>query len=66
MEIGTRVKAVKQLGGGFKQEVPADAEGFVVARRFGGDLEVAFTLPGLLGGTRTVNVPVEPSHVAPT
>ncbi|GCE00566.1 hypothetical protein [Embleya hyalina] len=65
MEIGTKVRAITALGGGLRQEVPANAEGWVVANRFGGDIEVAFVLPGLLGGTRTVNVPVDPIHVAP-
>ncbi|OPC78660.1 hypothetical protein B4N89_31305 [Embleya scabrispora] len=65
MEIGTKVRAITALGGGLRQEVPENAEGWVVAKLFGGDIEVAFTLPGLLGGTRTVNVPVDPIHVAP-
>ncbi|MGW1991782.1 hypothetical protein [Embleya sp. NPDC001921] len=64
MEIGTKVRTIRLLDGGLRQVVPANAEGYVVAKLFGGEVEVAFTLRGLLGGTRTVNVPVAPTHLA--
>ncbi|MGC0415873.1 hypothetical protein [Embleya sp. AB8] len=64
MDIGTKVKAVRELGGGLNQAVPEGARGVVVGRQFDGRLEVAFTLPGLLGGTRSVTVPVAAADVA--
>ncbi|GCD92405.1 hypothetical protein [Embleya hyalina] len=65
MDIGTKVEAVADLGGGLTQSVPAGARGVVVHRRFDGRLEVAFTLAGLLGGTRSVTVAVAPNEVKP-
>ncbi|MEU0935017.1 hypothetical protein [Embleya sp. NPDC005971] len=64
MEIGTKVEAVRDLGGTLAQSIPAGARGVVVGRRFDGRLDVAFTLPGLLGGTRSVEVAVTDSDVA--
>ncbi|WP_439679182.1 hypothetical protein [Embleya sp. MST-111070] len=65
MDIGTRVEAVGDLGGGLTQSVPAGARGVVVGSRFDGRLEVTFTLAGLLGGTRSVTVAVAPNKVKP-
>ncbi|MYV98360.1 hypothetical protein [Streptomyces sp. SID3343] len=64
MQIGTNVKAVKDIGGGLTQSVPAGAKGTVVGRRFDGRLDVAFTLAGLLGGTRSVTATVAAADVA--
>ncbi|MET7301467.1 hypothetical protein [Embleya sp. NPDC005575] len=65
MEIGTKVKAVQDLGGALAQSVPAGTLGVVVGHRFDKRLDVAFTLPGLLGGTRSVNVSVTDTEVTP-
>jgi hypothetical protein len=63
MEIGTKVKAKQGIGGGLTQSVPAGTAGVVTGRTFDGRIEVLFTLPGILGGSRAVKVPVEPGRV---
>ncbi|MFF7245775.1 hypothetical protein ACFZBU_17915 [Embleya sp. NPDC008237] len=63
MQIGTKVEAVRDLGGALAQSIPAGTRGVVVGHRFDGRLDVAFTLPGLLGGTRSVNVWVTDTEV---
>ncbi|WP_331766836.1 hypothetical protein [Embleya sp. NBC_00896] len=64
VDVGTKVKAVKSIGSGLTQAVPLGSEGIVVAHLFDGRLDVRFTLPGLLGGTRSVNVHVAVADVA--
>ncbi|MYV96815.1 hypothetical protein [Streptomyces sp. SID3343] len=63
MEIGTKVKAKQGIGGGLTQSVPVGAAGVVAGRTYDGRIEVLFTLRGVLGGSRIVEVAVEPGHV---
>jgi len=54
---GDKVMVNETLGGFTQQWVPAGAEG-VVLRTSLGRADVCFTVPGLIGGTRTVEVSI--------
>ncbi|MYW06729.1 hypothetical protein [Streptomyces sp. SID3343] len=62
MNVGDKVKAKTSIDGFTKQAVPAGSPG-VVVRAGMGRVDVCFTLPGLAGGRRTVEVSVVPSAV---
>jgi hypothetical protein len=62
MNVGDKVQAKTAIGGFTKQAVPAGSPG-VVVRATMGRLDVCFTLPGLAGGRRTVEVSVVPNAV---
>ncbi|MET7297763.1 hypothetical protein [Embleya sp. NPDC005575] len=63
VNVGDRVKTKQPIGGFTKQTVPAGAPG-VVVRITMGRADVCFTLPGLAGGSRTVEVSVDPGNLA--
>jgi hypothetical protein len=63
VNIGTKVKAKLGIGGGLTQSVPAGSSGVIMGRTFDGRIEVRFTVPGILGGSRMVEVRVDPGQV---
>jgi hypothetical protein len=64
MKIGDQVAAGNDIESWSKPFVPRDAEGVVTAVGFRG-VSVAFTVPGLMGGTRQVTVTVQPDQLIP-
>lgn len=65
LNIGDKVKAVNDIKGGLSPFVPAGTEGFVVGRSaWSLRLEVDFSVPGLLTGTRAIRTMVEPGQIA--
>lgn len=62
VNVGDKVQAKLEIGGFTKQTVPAGATG-VVVRTTMGRADVCFTLRGLAGGFRTVEVSVEPGKL---
>ncbi|MGW1992645.1 hypothetical protein [Embleya sp. NPDC001921] len=62
VNVGDKVQAKLEIGGFTKQTVPAGAPG-VVVRTTMGRADVCFTLRGLAGGFRTVEVSVEPGKL---
>ncbi|MFF7247462.1 hypothetical protein ACFZBU_26540 [Embleya sp. NPDC008237] len=63
VKVGDRVKATQPIGGFTRQTVPVGAPG-VVVRTTMGRADVCFTLPGVAGGFRTVEVSVDPGKLA--
>ncbi|MEU0937012.1 MULTISPECIES: hypothetical protein [unclassified Embleya] len=63
MKVGDKVTAKQSLGGFTKQTVPVGAPG-VVVRTTMGRADVCFTLRGVAGGFRTVEVSVDPGALA--
>lgn len=63
VNIGTKVKAQQDIGEGLQQRVPQGTEGVVTGKAFGGRIVVRFVLPGVFGGTRSVDVPVDPTQI---
>ncbi|MCF2526108.1 hypothetical protein [Yinghuangia soli] len=64
MKIGDQVAAGTDIESWSKPYVPRDAAGVVTDVGFRG-VSVAFTVPGLLGGTRQVTVTVRPEQLIP-
>ncbi|MGA4539161.1 hypothetical protein ACPA54_04130 [Uniformispora flossi] len=64
MKIGDVVIASTEIESWSKPYVPLNAEGVVTDVGFRG-VSVAFTVPGLMGGTRQVMVTVRPDQLIP-
>ncbi|MEU8135486.1 hypothetical protein [Streptodolium elevatio] len=64
MKIGDPVIANSDIESWSKPYVPQYAEGVVTSVGFRG-VSVAFTVPGVMGGTRQVTVTVRPDQVLP-
>ncbi|MDI2125236.1 hypothetical protein [Yinghuangia seranimata] len=64
MKIGDPVMAGTDIESWSKPYVPRDAEGVVTDVGFRG-VSVAFTVPGVMGGTRQVMVTVRPEQLIP-
>ncbi|MGC0422123.1 hypothetical protein [Embleya sp. AB8] len=63
MNAGDKVKTKQPIDGFFKQSLPAGAPGIVLRTTMLGRADVVFTLPGLAGGSRTVEVSVDPREL---
>ncbi|WP_406279488.1 hypothetical protein [Embleya sp. NBC_00896] len=60
--VGDKVKTKQQISGLTKQSISSGAEGIVV-RTSMGRADVCFTIPGVAGGTRKVEVSVAPDKI---
>ncbi|WTW96887.1 hypothetical protein OG216_27560 [Streptomycetaceae bacterium NBC_01309] len=53
MRVGDKVKAIRTITGLFRPTVPQGSVGYVTRVGYSG-IEVTFTIPGVMGGHRSV------------
>ncbi|NUU26356.1 MAG: hypothetical protein HOV68_33370 [Streptomycetaceae bacterium] len=63
MQVGDKVTATKTITGTLRGTVPQGAKGVVTEVDYAG-IHVTFTIPGLMGGTRTQLVAVKRFEIA--